>query len=169
MSCLNIFAIPREQCLGNSRSLINDNFVELQNAICDNRDRISELEEESSTRLQQIEEITEIAIPGSAKAWVSFKGNDQSRFPLEYGSYNVDAVQRRFLNNRVQPGIFQIDFLPNVFTSSNYVAVGTSTYSNNQPTWVLVSPTPTPTFITISVVGLGGTPIDPDRVSLVFF
>ena len=169
MSCLNLLTIDREQCIGNSRDLINENFVTLQNGICENRDRITELEGESATRLQQITEITNIAVPGSAKAWVSFKGNDSSRFPLMYASYNIDSVQRRFVNNLPQAGVFQIDFLPNVFTNSNYVAIGTSTYTNNQPTWVLVSPIPSPTVINITVVRPGGIPVDADRVSLVFF
>lgn len=169
MSCLNTLSIPREQCIGNSRELINENFVILQNGICENRDRITELEGESATRLQQINQITNIAIPGSAKAWVSFKGNDPSRFPQEFASYNIESVQRRFVNNQAQAGVYQIDFLPDVFTNSNYVAIGTSTYTNNEPTWVLVSPVPSPTVINITVVRLGGTPVDADRVSLVFF
>jgi hypothetical protein len=87
MSCLNIFTLSRDQCIGNSREIINDNFVKLQNGICENRDRITELEIESATRLQQIEELTDIAVPGSAKAWIAFKGTDLNRFPQEFGSY----------------------------------------------------------------------------------
>lgn len=171
MSCLNILTIEREQCIGNSLSLINDNFTELQNGICANRVEIDALESEAADRLAQINAITNIAVPGSAKAWISFKGSNASEiFPTIYSSLNIESVERVPTSTGIyEQGIFALTFIDNLFTTGNYAVVGTSSFAlNGSPTWLQIQKH-TPTQLTITVVDSTGTKINPDRVSLTIF
>jgi hypothetical protein len=170
MSCLNIIPIAREQCIGNSLSLINENFIELLNGTCANQDRIIDLEQESIIRLNQINQLTDIAIPGSAKAWCTFKGSDVNQ-PVEiFSEYNVQTVERDIQPTGPTPGVFRILFKTELETD-NYAIIGTSSITNNQSTFVqiVLNNEPTSEGFFINTININGALVNPDRVSIVVF
>jgi hypothetical protein len=170
MACLNITTISREQCIGNSLSIINENFVKLENGVCANVTRIVDLEQESVTRLNQINDITNIVVPGSAKAWCVFKGSDISQPVQIYNEYNIQTVERNITTSGPTPGVFRILFKEELSTA-NYVVVGTSSITTNLPTFVQVALNDEPTAqgFFINVININGTPVNADRVSIVVF
>lgn len=143
----SISTIPREECIGNSLSRINDNFNFLKNQTCTNYNQIEGLDASILALQTLTNNLSSIAYSGAAKAWVKFDGTRDNGGNLNltsgtdrfiYSSYNISSVYK----NNV--GDYKITFLEGFseippFVSRSYTVVGTSSEVLSQGgeyTWV---------------------------------
>lgn len=171
MSCPSITIIPDTECIGNSLTTINNNFSALKVAACDNQSFITSLDSSILSLNNLITNLTNVVVPGAAKAWVSFDGtkdssNQPSNFNTNryiYSSYNVSSVLRK------NTGDYRITFGTR-FSSRNYVVVGTSrqTQSGGLFTWLQPYDYRT-AFADIKITTQSGNVADPQNISVVIF
>lgn len=180
MSCPSIITIPKEQCIGNSLFIINDNFEKLEEGICDNITRINNLESIEAELSNDVVSLSSIVVPGVAKAWVKFDGTLTEANQTGPGSrkiysqYNIDQVQT-YQNpnnpNVALPGFYRIDFGDDlIFEDTNYAVLGTSseTIIGGKYTWV--QPVEyTETYVVVKVTNTDGLGVDAKHVSIVIF
>jgi hypothetical protein len=176
MSCPNITIIDREQCIGNSLAIINDNFTSLRDGICDNIDRITNLESQSDQLNSSVISLSSIVVPGVAKAWVKFDGTRDTTgastplgFRFIYSKYNIEEVDDYFAGSTLAQGFYRIDF-QNFFENTNYLVLGTSseTTTGGQYTWV--QPVEyTDSFVVIKVANSLGQAVAATHISVVIF
>lgn len=170
MACLNITTIPREQCIGNSLSIINENFVKLENGVCINESRIDVLDQQSTSLSNKINNLIDITTPGSAKAWCVFKGSDINQPVQIFNEYNISTVERSITPSGPTPGIFRVLF-KNELNTENYIVLGTSSITTNLPTFVQVTLNEEPTTegFYINTININNNLVNPDRVSIAVF
>lgn len=135
-----IQTIPREECLGNSLSRINDNFTNLKNQSCNNYSRLEDIDANILNLQTLYSNLSSVVMPGISKAWVKFDGARDTAGQVTdfltdrfiYSSYNISTVYKK------GTGDYRI-FFQTPFTSSTYVAVGTSSETlslGGQYTWL---------------------------------
>jgi hypothetical protein len=179
MSCLSaIKIIQPEQCIGNSLSIINENFIELRDTACDNLDRIVSLEQIETQLSNDVISLSSIVVPGVAKAWVKFDGtlteaNEVGRgFRKIYSKYNIDGVQPTTFTGGISvPGFYTIFFSDNLkFEKTNYLVLGTSSEAivNSKYTWVQPIEYDNDQ-VTIKVTNTDGLGVDAKHISVVIF
>lgn len=171
MSCPSIITIPDTECIGNSLTTINNNFSALEVAACDNQSFITSLNNSITNLNTLITDLTNITVPGAAKAWVSFDGTkDDKNFSSSFNTnryifsgYNVSSVFRK------GAGDYRITFTTR-FLSRNYVIIGTSrqTQVGGQYTWLQPYDYRT-AFADIKIVSQSGNAADPQNVSVVIY
>jgi hypothetical protein len=181
MSCLSaIKIIQPEQCIGNSLSIINENFAELKDTACENLDRIVSLEQIETQLSNDVISLSSIVVPGVAKAWVKFDGTlteaNQTGpgFRKIYSKYNIDGVQT-YQNpnnpNVALPGFYRVDFGEDLnFENTNYAVLGTSseTIVNSKYTW-LQPVEYTESYVVVKVTNTDGLGVDAKHVSVIIF
>lgn len=129
MSCPQISIIQSNECIGNSLSVINDNFAALSEGICDNINTITEMANDITNLTTQLNALSGAVIPGAAKAWVCFDATKDTTGTvttlgnrLILNSYNISSVLK--YNPTLAAGLFELTFtVP--FTNSNYGVIGT--------------------------------------------
>jgi hypothetical protein len=185
MSCPTITEIPREQCIGNSLSIINNNFSNLRESIClpdtGIDDQVISLTNSRNTFQTLYTNLTGPAVRGAAKAWVKFDGlrgiNDLANGPYTltgprfiYSRYNVDFVNMTTENGVQLPGHYTIILSSNIFSSSNYTVIGTSSEAtiDNKYTWFQPI-TYTQSYLTAKVQTHDGLMTNARHISVVFF
>jgi len=176
MSCPSITVIDRQQCIGNSLAVINDNFVNLRDGICDNIDRITFLESQSDQLNSTITSLSSIVVPGVAKAWVKFDGTRDEDgiltpqgFRYIYSKYNIEDVDDYNIGNTLVQGFYRIDF-QNFFENTNYLVLGTSREATvgGQYTWV--QPVEyTDSYVVVKIANSLGTAVAATHISVVIF
>lgn len=179
MSCPTVTTIiDPDQCIGNSLSIINENFTNLKEGICNNIDRIDFLEGEVNSLTNNVNSLSSIVVPGVAKAWVKFDGsrNEQGLFtPLgfryTYGKYNVEGVDEYFdENENLVEGFYRIDFVENLFSETDYLILGTSSESKIGNLYTWVQPVElTDSYAIIKVANSAGQATSARHISVVFF
>jgi hypothetical protein len=160
----DITTILKTECIGNSLATINNNFVNLRQAIC----TIDNFVAAANIKINQLDQVlNNITSPQLARAFVSFNGakntsgNDDitNSERLLIQSFNIDNVKR------IGTGNYEVTFTT-PFADTKYLMVGTArnpnivTYSN---TAVL------PETITIQIMNDNGNLVDTDLISLVFY
>lgn len=123
----NILNIPREECIGNSLTRINDYFRALRIQTCENYTKLEGIDASILALQTLFNTISSISLPGTAKAWVKFDGtrdsvNVQSTLLTNrfiYSSYNIFSIYRKAI------GDYRIYF-QTPFSTANYAVVGTS-------------------------------------------
>jgi hypothetical protein len=143
MSCPNVSIIQSNECIGNSLAGINDNFASLSEGICDNINRITDIENDITNLTTQLIALSGLVTPGAAKAWVVF---DATRNTV--GAINTSG-SRRIINSynvsNVQPGVagqFTITFTNNL-PNKNYGVIATcseKTASSGNYVWAQPGP-----------------------------
>ena len=174
MSCPVIYEIQKTQCIGNSLVIINDNFLNLREAACDNDSKIENLNDQIDDLNTKIAELSSVIVPGSAKAWCKFSGtrdtnNIVSNFLTDrylYSAFNILSVYKK------ATGDYRIIFANN-FPNNRYAVIGTSTeklnVSTNKFTWFQpYNITSAYAEVRIQSSTVGST-VDPDFVSVVFY
>lgn len=171
MSCPAITTIPSTECIGNSLTTINSNFSALEVAACDNYSYIQNLITSITNLNNSIVSLTNLVVPGAAKAWISFDGtkdddNLLSTFNTNrylYSGYNVSSVFRKGV------GDYRINFTTR-FPTRNYVVIGTSrqTITGGQYTWLQPYDYRT-AFADVKVATQTGSTVDPQNISVVIF
>lgn len=174
MSCPTVYEIQKTQCIGNSLILINDNFLNLREAACDNDTLISSLENDLVDLSTKIDELSSVIIPGSAKAWCKFSGvrdtnNVVSSFLTDryiYSNLNILSVYKKAV------GDYRIIFQNN-FPNNRYAVVGTSTEKINSTTNTFTWFQPynlTSAYAEVRIQSTtSGSTVDPDFVSVIFY
>ena len=171
----SIQSIPREECIGNSLSRINDNFFNLRTQTCSNYSELESIKSQIQLFQTLLDSISAAAIPGTSKAWLKFDGtrgtNGQVTNLLTnryiYSSYNIESVYKKAV------GDYRIYFTT-PFPNSNYVVTGTSSQTkhlnDNKYTW-LQPYRYTSTFLDVRVHGSEDETktVDPEHVSINFF
>jgi hypothetical protein len=128
MSCPTVSVIQSNECIGNSLASINENFASLSDGICDNIDRIVEIEQDITNLTDQLNALSGLVTPGAAKAWVVFdatrEANTGTVNPLGNrlirNSYNVSSV----LKYSTDPGLFEVTFTTSL-ANTNYGVIAT--------------------------------------------
>lgn len=179
MSCpSNITTISRDQCIGNSLSIINGNFANLRLATCDNDARVTTLESERTLRLTQFQSLSSVAVPGAAKAWVKFDAsNITQRFPTIYSSYNlqptegsIGPVEREFQGSSPIPGFYRISFIENLFPEdyTRYAVMGTSSQAIVGGKYTWLQPVEySQAFVSVKIINSDGQTADAKHVSVI--
>lgn len=186
MPCPTVITIPREQCLGNSLSIINTNFSNIKDSIClpstGLDDQVIGLTNSRNTFQTLYTNLSGPATRGAAKAWVKFDGvrgrNDPSTGPYTvtgprfiYSSYNIDFVTMTTLSGGNQvPGHYTISIASNVFRNRNYVVVGTSSEAIVSGKYTWFQPVDyTQSYLTAKVQTHDGILTNARHISVVFF
>jgi hypothetical protein len=174
MSCPVIYEIQKTQCIGNSLIVINDNFLNLREAACDNDSRIEILDNQIDDLNTKITELSSVIVPGSAKAWCKFSGNRDTNNVVStfftdryiYNSFNILSVYKKAI------GDYRIIFTNN-FPNNRYAVVGTSTekINTNTNTFTWFQPyNITSAYAEVRIQSsTTGSTVDPDFVSVVFY
>lgn len=170
----SIITIPREECIGNSLSRINNNFLDLRIQTCSNYVKLEEIDSSILALQTLVNTISSITLPGTAKAWVKFDGtrdlltSQQSTLSTDrflYSSYNIESVYRK------TAGDYRIYF-ETPFSNTNYTLIGTSSETISELgnyTWLQPYRYATSyTDVRVHSNNIGDT-IDPRHVSLAFF
>jgi hypothetical protein len=174
MSCPTTTNIERTQCIGNSLSIINENFFNLRVAACDNDTNITTLNNDILDLSTRVDTVSSLVVPGVSKAWCKFSGtkdtnNQISEFltdRLIYSNFNILSVYKK------AKGDYRILF-ETPFVNNKYAVICNSTEklntTNNKYTWAQ------PYNITSAYVEIrvqsseAATTVDPDFVSLVIY
>ncbi len=172
MSCPNITAIQRFECIGNSLPKINDNFIALKDGACDNYSFIGNLQQSIQDLNSLIVNLSAITVPGAAKAWVKFDGTRDvnnivtnlrtNRFI--YSSYNITSVLKK------ADGDYRVTFT-NRLPGPTYAVIGTSqqkTTTTGNYTWFQPYAY-TSLYTDVRVFSNLNEGADPQHVSLVIF
>lgn len=173
MSCFETKSIDPTECIGNSLSKINSNFIGLKDAACDNDSRITSLRNDIANLNSLVLSLSGITVPGMAKAWLKFDGTrdtsntasvlNTNRFI--YSSFNISSVLRK------GTGDYRITFAT-PFTSTNYTLVGTSSQKQGTTglfTW-LQPYAYRSVYVDVRVNGINlSTAADPEHCSIVIF
>lgn len=174
MSCPTIYEIQRTQCIGNSLTLINDNFLNLKDAACDNDTKVFNLDAQITNLDTRIDELSSVIVPGSAKAWCKFSGirdanNTVSSFLTDryiFSQFNILSVYKKAV------GDYRVIF-NNTFPNNRYALMGTSAQKLNSSTNTFTWFQPynlTSAYAEIKIQSsTSGTTVDPDFVSLVVY
>jgi hypothetical protein len=174
MSCPTVYEILKTQCIGNSLPIINENFLSLRDASCDNDTRIMSADLQITNLSTIIDHLSSLIIPGSAKAWCKFSGikdtnNVASNFFTDrylFSGFNVASVYKK------AAGDYRIQFI-NDLPSNNYGLIGTSSEkknSNNDYTWFQpYNLTSNYAEVKIQSSSLTNNTVDPDFVSIVVY
>lgn len=171
-----ITEIPREECIGNSLSRINDNFFNLRDQSCTNYTRIGDIDG-SILQLQSLyAALSAATLPGAAKAWLKFDGTKDSDGNVTelftdryiYSSYNISSAYKKGI------GDYRI-FFGTPFSSNRYAVIGTSSEtldSKNNYTW-LQPYTYAPDFLDVRIhsgeKNNSKINVDARHISLTFF
>lgn len=181
MSCPIVTPIKNTECIGNSLTVINDNFTVLKDAACDNYSTITTL---NANILALNTRITSLSgqVPGIAKAWVKFDGTRDSSGNVStaatnrfiYSSYNIDYVYKATTTNTptTSGGDYRIYFKPNVIATANYAVVGTSNERRGTTSYGWLQPyTFTTSFVGVRVHPpiWPGDVTDPTHISVAIF
>lgn len=172
MSCPTTVVIQREECIGNSLPKINDNFIFLKDAACDNFSFISDLQQNIQELNTLITSLSAITVPGTAKAWLKFDGTrDETGSPSTfltnrfiYSSYNIASVLKK------ANGDYRINF-ERRFPSPRYVVIGTSQQiqtATGDYTWFQPY-TYTSLYTEVRIFSNNNQGADPRNISLVIF
>jgi hypothetical protein len=173
MSCFNTITIDSSECIGNSLSKINDNFIGLKNAACDNDSFITTLRNGIDSLNTLILNLSGIVVPGAAKAWLKFDGTrDTSNIASTlntnrfiYSSFNISSVLRK------GTGDYRITFAT-PFPAQTYTLVGTSSQKQGSTglfTWFQPYTYRT-TYVDVRVNGINpSTVADPEHCSVVIY
>ena len=173
MSCFETKSIDPTECIGNSLSKINSNFIGLKTAACDNDSFITTLRNGIDNLNTLILGLSSITVPGMAKAWLKFDGTrdtsntasvlNTNRFL--YSSFNISSVLRK------GTGDYRITFAT-PFTSTSYALVGTSSQKQGTTglfTW-LQPYAYRSVYADVRVYGINSsTAADPEHCSIVIF
>jgi hypothetical protein len=152
---------------------INNNFIGLSVAACDNDSMISSLRNGIDSLNTLILNLSAITVPGMAKAWLKFDGTrdttgttstfNTNRFI--YSSVNISSVLRKGI------GDYRITFTT-PFATQNYLAIGTSNQKQGATglfTWFQPYTYRT-TYIDVRVNGPTlSTIADPEHCSVVIY
>jgi len=127
MSCPTVSVIQSNECIGNSLFTIRDNFASLSDGICDNIDRITDIESDITNLTTQLENLSGLVTPGAARAWVVFDATRNTASTvtplgnrLIRNSYNVSSV----LKYSTDPGLFEVTFTTSL-ANTNYGVIAT--------------------------------------------
>ena len=185
MPCPTVTTIPREQCIGNSLSIINTNFANIKDSIClpgtglDNQ--VIDLTNSRNFFQTNYSVLSGPAIAGAAKAWVKFDGlrgiNDPANGPYTvtgprfiYSKYNIDFVTMTTINGSQFPGHYTVSIGSGVFRNRNYAVLGTSSEAVISGKYTWFQPIEyTQSFITAKVQTHDGILTNARHISVVFF
>jgi hypothetical protein len=176
MSCtLNVSLIDINQYIGNSLTIINENFLNFKNFLCDDQGdglsrRMDNLELSASQININLDTVADAVNTGGARAWVRFQGtkdtnNENSelftdRRIVGNAFFNVRSVYRKAI------GEYRI-YYSAPMTDTNYIVVGTNSEkinNSNQYGWVMTQVLGTD-FADIKI----SNSVDPDYISVVMF
>lgn len=157
-----IKTISRTEYIGNSLSIINDNFETLRSEICNQESTLVDISLSAANFNTQILSLSSTTIPGAARAWTKFDGARDTRNQPStlngdrflYRQFNIKSVYRK------GAGDYRVTFfqpLPN----TAYGVVGTSSDTNSfvMPYYF------TPEFFDIKIT----RQVDPRHFSVVIF
>jgi hypothetical protein len=143
MSCPNVSVIQSNECIGNSLAGINDNFASLSDGICDNVNRITDIESDITNLTTQLNALSSLVTPGAAKAWVVFDATKNTDDVVS------NAGARKIINgynvSNIQTGVagqFTITFTNNLL-NKNYGVIATcseKTASSGNYVWAQPGP-----------------------------
>jgi hypothetical protein len=176
MSCPPVSVIQSNECIGNSLAGINDNFASLSNGICDNINRITDIESDITNLTTRLNALSSLVAPGAAKAWVVFDATKDSdgvisssgNNRLIRSSYNVSSVLK-YSASSGSPGLFEITFTT-PFANNNYGVIATcSEKAAISGNFVWAQPSlRDSSFIQLYIRSIGASDIaDPDYVSVI--
>jgi hypothetical protein len=128
MSCPTVSVIQSNECIGNSLASINENFASLSDGICNNINRITDIEDDIDDLTTQLYALSGLVTPGAARAWVVFdatrEANTGTVNPLGNrlirNSYNISSV----LKYSTDPGLFEVTFTTSL-ANTNYGVIAT--------------------------------------------
>ena len=179
MACFQTKTIDKTECIGNSLTKINGNFLGLQGTpdapgtVCGNDALIESLRSNINTLNTAVLALSSQTVSGLAKVWGKFDGTRDSlniastsntdRFI--YNQFNISSVYRKGI------GDYRITFTT-PFANNNYALIGTSSQkigSTGQFTW-LQPYTFRTTYVDVRVYGNNTlTVADPEHCSIVIF
>jgi len=142
----DIPVIAKTECIGNSLTKINNGFSSLKEYACENFNKIASLQLDIQNLDNKLNTLTNIIVPGAAKAWVKFNGLRNANNPppasaetpltttnrFIYSSHNIASVYRK------NTGEYRITF-SKPFVKADYILIGTSSQkqaTQGQYTWV---------------------------------
>jgi hypothetical protein len=176
MSCtLNVNQIDINQYIGNSLTIINENFLNLKNFLCDDQGnglslRMDNLELSASQIDTNLDTIASAINTGAARAWVRFQGTKDTNNEISdlftdrrivgNASFNVRSVYRKAV------GEYRI-YYRTPMTDTGYVVTGSNSEKANNSGdygWVMTQVLGTD-FADIKI----SNGVDPDYVSVVMF
>lgn len=175
MSCPSISIIQSNECVGNSLTIINDNFANLRDGICNNIDTITTIESNINSLTTQLNNLSALVTPGAARAWVNFSANKDETGAIStagtnrliINKYNVASVLK--FNESLYPGLFQINFSSS-FANTNYGVIATcSEKAASSGNFVWVQPSLRDTnYVQIYIRSINTSDIaNPDYVSVI--
>ena len=173
MSCPTVSVIQSNECIGNSLAGINDNFASLSDGICNNINRIVDIEDDITNLTTRLNTLSSLVTPGAAKAWVVFDATKEANTGtvnplgnrLIRNSYNVSSV----LKYSTTLGLFEVTFTT-PFTNNNYGVIATcSEKAAGSGNFVWAQPSLRDTnFIQLYIRSIGTSDIaDPEFVSVI--
>lgn len=135
MSCQIITPIERTEYIGNSLSIINSNFSNLNFEYCRHQNSIDSINLSAANLATNLTTISNVLIPGAARAYVKFDGtrdqnNQTSTFFTNrklYKQFNVLSAYRK------ASGDYRVTF-QTPFTNSNYIAIASNSEVFNPST-----------------------------------
>ncbi len=169
MSCQVITTIERTEYIGNSLSIINSNFNNLNFEICRQQTAIDSINLSAQNLNTDILSISSVLVPGAAQAYVKFNGtrdetNTVSTFFTNrriYKEFNVLSVYR------LRIGDYRVTFRQ-PFTNSNYLAIASNSETNNPQTNTFGWATPylfANSFVDVRI----SNQVDPQHVSVLVY
>lgn len=172
MACtFTVKPIESTECIGNSLEKINDNFESLKNNACQNYNTISALLTGISNLDARITTLSAITVPGVLRAWIKFDGtrdangivNSNLTNRFVYSAYNINRVQV------VGVGDYRIYF-NTPFSTSNYIAVGTSSLAiaAGKHTWLQPYDYRT-AFLGVKVASVDGPLVAANHISIAIY
>lgn len=172
MSCPTVSVIQSNECIGNSLAGINDNFASLSDGICDNINRITDIEANITNLTTQLYALSGLVTPGAARAWVVFDATKNTANTvtslgnrLIRNSYNVSSV----LKYSSTPGLFEVTFTT-PFVNTNYGVIATcseKTASTGNFVWAQPSLRDT-SSVQLFIRSIGALEVaDPEYVSVI--
>lgn len=139
MSCPVITEIDRSEYIGNSLSVINTNFSNLNSLACDDFTRINNLSNQVQNLNNNITNISNTLIPGAARAIVKFDGTVDTNNVISdlftnrkiYNQYNVLSVYKK------GQGDYRVRFIQ-PFSAVDYLVIGScnEVINGNNYGWV---------------------------------
>jgi hypothetical protein len=178
----DITIIRKTECIGNSLPALNNNFLNLQNALCQVDTNLNS----TNITLTQVQNIaTSFSGQQLAKAWVNFSGRrrEDSENPLtgrtdftnanrfRRSSYNIANIVRNDIGDYTA---FYISPLPENTIVTGFVSMAptsTTVYNFTDYCVVTFNPAESPdgTKVRIKTVNLQGFARDPEFISLVVY
>ena len=174
----NIQTIAPTECIGNSLNVINTNFSNLREAICNNFQTLDTANTDLENLTSLVYSLSGVVTPGAARAWVKFDSTrDDSGTAAStstnryiYSSYNISTVYRSNLPlYSGKPG-YRITFTT-PFSLATYAVIATSSEFADGNTYTWCQPMNyTKNFVDLAIHSSPSTNLaTPTHVSVVVF